>query len=180
MTFELLRAALTAHFQSGFARPAPTEEDPDATAEFFPVAWENRKFKQPASTWVRFTVRPGERFDASAGRKHKRTVGVCYLQIFTPEDGGTREGHEAADKFAEVFDNATVFLSDGSAIDCQAVTESILGKTGDGWHQTNASVSFRLDVFEPEPEPPPEPVSTLELVATDGETVIDAETDISE
>lgn len=138
MSFEALRAELTQRFQTGFVNAA------DPPASFIPVAYENVSFKQPSTTWGRLTIQQAGRDNAAVGTGFQRTPGALYLQIFSPEDGGTRLARQAADKLAEVFDNLS-FSFDGGDVIFRCVELVTVGKTREGWYQQNAVVGFWFD-----------------------------------
>lgn len=138
MKFEALRAELTTRFQNAFVNAA------DPPASFIPVAFENVAFTQPTTTWGRFSIQGGDRDNAAVGTGFQRTVGLVYLQLFSPADKGTKEAREAADKFAAIFDNLNFTFAGGSVLFRCASLQTI-GKTREGWFQQNATVGFWFD-----------------------------------
>jgi hypothetical protein len=143
--FESLRQALTGHFQAHFVTPAPTLENPDAVVEFLPVAYDNKAFKQPTTAWGRFAIRQGQRAPMGVSTTEFRTPGFVALQVFLPEDKGTKVGHEAADKMASFLDNASVPVPGVGAVLMRQCSYQVVGSTNAGWFQANIVCNFQFD-----------------------------------
>ncbi len=66
-----------------------------------PVEFQNQPFKRPQNVpWGRYTLLPGETEPAALGAeglKMERTPFVLIVQVFHPEDTGTRKAYQASD-----------------------------------------------------------------------------------
>lgn len=137
MNYEDLRRTLERHFKAAFQTGIPVA---------FPVQFENVTFRQPTGEpWGRFSIRLGDRSNASVGTTHKRTVGLVYLQVFVPENRGTKPATELADRFAAAFDDRELTTDGGTMVQFRSASSETIGLTGEGWHQTNLSVPFWAD-----------------------------------
>lgn len=143
--FEATRAAITARFQAGFVQ-LPVPDPPALPVEFLPCAYDNQPFSNPKeSAWARFHIVEGDRTNAAVGVDFQRSVGVIYLQIFVPENGGTKPATDCGDKLASIFDNAD-FGPAGLQIICRTVSLRRIGKHAEGgWMQHNAQVNYQAD-----------------------------------
>lgn len=144
MSFDSRREFITTMFQNGFTDPA------DPTKPFVAVGYENRPFTQPAgkATWAKFSVREGTRGAATVGKDENRTLGIVYLQLFTPENEGTKKAREAAQKLAEIFEHKSPAGAAG-AFTFRAVNLTPVGREPGGFYQFNATCEFWHD--EPAP-----------------------------
>jgi hypothetical protein len=141
-TFDPLRAALTGYFQAGFVKPGPGS----TTVPFLPTAYDNATFSQPkGAAWARFAIRTATRSNNAVGRDEQRTLGFISLQVFIPEDGGTRAAAVAADKMAALFDNQTIAISPGKSVIFRTVSQNTVGRLGDGLFQVNVTCDFQFD-----------------------------------
>lgn len=143
--FDTERATLATAFFNGFkvAGAAP-----------FPVVAENQPSPKVADNalWGRFSVRPGTGTAAEIGTVMRRNVGVAYLQVFAPMDGGTKPALDALDLFASTFDFARLPLPGGvGVIECEVSSVTNVGvDTASGRFQVNASVEYERTTFVPQ------------------------------
>lgn len=79
-----------------------------------PVHWPNRKFDQPDSTFAWVHIVLGEQQTTNLGdEKVFRHISVLQIDLFTPEDTGTKEIGEVADLLARNLREREYQLSDG-------------------------------------------------------------------
>ena len=106
----------------------------------------NTKFDRPdQSPWARLTVIFGTRSNAAVGGTKVRQLGELYLQVFLPEDSGTKVATDSYDAMATIYDNKNVpFTDDTGFILTQAVTSRPTG-IRDGYEQTTISAPFYSD-----------------------------------
>lgn len=139
MSFDSRREFITSTFQAGFVDPD------DATKPFVAVGYENRPFAQPQkATWGKFSVRENTRGAATVGKDENRTRGFIYLQLFTPENDGTKKAREAAQKLAEIFEHK-VFAGPAGQFTFRAVNWTTVGREPGGFYQFNATCEFWHD-----------------------------------
>lgn len=127
--FEAERASIEAKFATGWANRTP-------------VAFDNNRFVPPASgAWVRLTIIPGDSFNASLGINHVRNVGIISLQIFVPEDSGTRQARQLADQAAVILENQRF-----NGISTRAASLVRAGESG-SYLQFNLNAPYYRDVI---------------------------------
>jgi len=77
-----------------------------------PVEQDNLPFQQPVGqAWARLSIANGETTKPSLGPPMTRTPFILQLQVFLPEQTGTRKATQAADALAVL--NGTVTRSNG-------------------------------------------------------------------
>ncbi len=100
-------AAIRSHFAAAWTVPAPTEENPEATAPWTPVAWPGVSFTPPEdAAWVRFHIAPAHAHQASLGATGSRLFrgsGLIFVQCFAPLGAGSGEAEELAEAACAVF-----------------------------------------------------------------------------
>lgn len=132
MSFDSRREFLTSTFQTGWA-------------DFLPTGYENRPFSQPTGQpWARFSVRESSRGASTVGREETRVTGILYLQIFTPENAGTKKAREAAAKMSSIFDHRSM-IGGGGEFTMRAVNLTPVGREPGGYYQMNATCEFWCD-----------------------------------
>lgn len=132
MSFETARVLTTDYFKDEWDQ------------SWLPIVWENQQAPVRNAAWGRFAVMQGESNPmAIGGQGFTRGVGIAVLQIFVPENAGTKTFTQNADRFASIFD--LLRLNDGTTylhFDTAGVVDA--GKI-DGWLQRNVRVAFRRD-----------------------------------
>ncbi len=83
---------------------------------------------------------------SAIGAKEFRTLGIVFLQVFTVEEGGTRDAFVAADLLADLWDAKTIAAGAGTVL-FRAVGVKKVGRTPDGWYQSNVQAPFQFDLF---------------------------------
>lgn len=111
-----------------------------------PVAWSNLDFSPPSalSSWVRFSVLPGEAFHATAGAPGKNIIrhpGLIVVQVFVPFNSGSITAYDLADDVAGIFRN---YHSGGIRCSAPWVTP-VSPSAGEGWFQVNVNIPFVRD-----------------------------------
>lgn len=109
------------------------------------VAYENVAFDPPDPTssakWVRFTVINGESQTAEGGIQGStyktRDTGTISLQIFVPQNTGTKKSRQLIDSFNTIFEHKRF-----SGVVTYSANITPVG-VRDGWHQTNLTIPFR-------------------------------------
>lgn len=136
MDTEATRAAVFALFKAGWV---------GSLASGIPVEYPNTKFSQPANGhWARITMQLGDRESVAIGSTRKRQVGILTLQIFAPENAGTKTAHQAADLFGSIVDEKQLTPSPGLLVEFE--NTGLAGPfTNNGFAQLNATVAFRVD-----------------------------------
>jgi hypothetical protein len=109
------------------------------------VAYENIAFSPPSPSssakWVRFTVINGESRTSeggiTSGNYKTRDTGLVSLQIFVPQNSGTKKSRQLIDSFNSIFEHKR--FSGVVTYSASIVPVGVL----DGWHQTNLTIPFR-------------------------------------
>jgi hypothetical protein len=96
-------------------------------------------------TWMRWSLRPASTFPSEVTAQFDRTVGILYVQIFTPETKGTRAAHDLADKLKPILNEARVVTEDGALIRFDFVQIQYAGRDASGWTQHNCLVPYLVD-----------------------------------
>ena len=106
------------------------------------VSWDNVEFKATeVEEWVRFTVIPGDEFQASAGGSVNtfRLHGVVAVQIFVVPNSGAKRATELADIVSNIWRAVIV----GSAVFKAPKIKNI--GLNRGWDQINVMIEFHSD-----------------------------------
>lgn len=121
----------------------------------FPVEWEGGTPRPAnAKTWGRLSIQQGSVMPAMIGPGHTRSVGMVYLQVFIPEEGGTRAATLAADILSEALDRVQL-AQGGVEITFDLVGIMDAGRR-EGYTQKNISCAFTRDVYRLSETPDPE------------------------
>ena len=111
---------------------------------------ENQPFSQPSGqTWYRLTFRPGDTNRASLGgdKAMNRTVFLLILQVFIPEQGGTKEAYQAADVMSGL--DGRQISQEGLTVHFQTagLSKGAIPKTtpGSGWEAFNVTIAGHYD-----------------------------------
>jgi len=108
-----------------------------------PISWPDVNFNKPNSTWVRFSMKNNDAFQASIGspgnNMHRR-IGMVYIQVFQ------KEGRASTDARAKADAAADIFISNGlNGIQFRNVNARDIGADNNGWYQWNVSAEFEYD-----------------------------------
>jgi len=112
-----------------------------------PVKYENAIFDQPNnSSWVALTLLSGGGINASIGttRPVKRFSGIIQIDIYTPEQGGTKAARDLGDLVAAVFDNVQFSVGSSGTITTRVPSLSTMG-VQNGWYHAVVSVAYHRD-----------------------------------
>jgi len=115
----------------------------------YKVKFENTKFKPPVNTpWLALTVQDGEAFNASIGtaRRVQRHPGIIQVDIYVPENQGTKTSREIADAVAVIFNTVQFSLGSSGTISTRAPALQGLG-IEEGWDRKVLSIPFIRDVI---------------------------------
>ncbi|MGE6580398.1 phage tail terminator-like protein [Vreelandella aquamarina] len=128
-TFESIRLAIERRLASWDGVPVEYDGAPQTP--------ELKAAIEAKQSWVRCTIQHGASLVASiSNRPETRRTGIIQLQVFTPENRGSRPAALLADSLAAHFE----YHQDGhlttDAASVQRVGES------DGWYQYNVGVPF--------------------------------------
>lgn len=137
MIWDQLREDITTRFQQGFV---------DLTnAPLLPIEYPNHAAnKVDGEPWGRLAIRYAGRHNAAVGKGFQRTIGIVFLQVFTPENMGTKAAASAGEKMVTMFENQSLTMA-GGGIEFRTVELDPVGKTQDGMHQTTITVEFQHD-----------------------------------
>ena len=107
-----------------------------------PIAWPDINFNPPNETWVRFSMKNNDGFQASIGspgnNKFRRT-GMVYIQVFQKEGQASTDARAKADAAADIF-----LANDLDGILFKNINSKQIGNS-DGWYQINVSAEFQYD-----------------------------------
>ncbi len=135
MSFKTAEAAVQGYFK---------EKWKVAGNPITPIAWPDVQFTKPSGTWVRFSMKNNDAFQASigsVGSNYFRRVGIVTIQIFAKENGGAVDCRTKADLAANAFmDN------DLSGFEFTNVNARDIGPDGHGWYQWNVTAEYRYDI----------------------------------
>lgn len=114
-----------------------------------PITLDNEAYDPPAgSEWVRVSVRhQGSSLEAKGGmgsgglNRYSRS-GVCFIQVFTPLNQGTREADTLAQSARDIFEGTTLA---SNAIRFNDVIIREIGPDDGGWYQVLVECEFEYD-----------------------------------
>lgn len=132
MNYDKVRELLTTAFMSAWGAPGD-----------FPVTMEGQKFDRPKTTWGRWSVTFGQANQQSIGNSFTRVQGIAYLQVFIPEEGGTKAALDAATKLGLAMDRL-VLRAAPTFVHCQIVGVMNAG-VSEGRTQKNIWLPFYAD-----------------------------------
>tara|TARA_Y100001960_G_C14649059_1_gene814849 strand:+ start:54 stop:455 length:402 start_codon:yes stop_codon:yes gene_type:complete len=108
-----------------------------------PVAWPDIDFDPPDETWVRFTMRNNDAYQASIGNpgsNYHRRIGLVTIQVFQPQGQAGQDARVKADLAADIF------IANGlSGITFKNVNARAIGHDGNGYYQINVTAEFQYD-----------------------------------
>ncbi len=132
--FETARRLIYGHFRDLW-EPAP----------IVPVTYEGQTQKEDEDGWGRLSIAQGEGSEPTTGRRFTRTTGILYLSIFVGRENGTKLFNQCADRFAQIFNRATL-REDNVAVKFQVASMADVGAR-DGYRQKNISCGFTRDCY---------------------------------
>jgi hypothetical protein len=129
MSFEATRVAIESRVQTNWTTT--------------PIKFENVPFKETKDAYVALFILEGEGQQVSLGTPAtRRWPGVIIIQVFVPEDSGTKLAKTYADALAAIFDRVQFSSGNSGTISCRIPSVETVGAK-DGWHQTNVTVPFK-------------------------------------
>lgn len=145
MNTDKIRAALVKRFRDEWPAGAPTPSGEPELA-LAQIGMPGKKFTRPNNElYGKLSLQFGDREAVAVGAKRVRIVGMLYLQVFVPEDGGDGPAGRTADHFASKFDNESVAFIDGSGWIICAHVSPMGAAERPGYQQHTYSVSFYSD-----------------------------------
>ena len=130
MNFSDAEAAIRAHFNTEWN-------------SLTPIAWPDVQFTKPNGTWVRFSMKNNDGFQASIGAPSSnmfRRRGIVYIQIFQKEGQGSTDARAKADTAADIFIGQVI-----QGIRFYDVNARDIGADGNGWYQWQVAAEFEYD-----------------------------------
>lgn len=110
-----------------------------------PIAWPDLKFPIPdRENWVRFDCaeNDGQQVSmGSPGSNRFRHYGIVTIQVFQPQDQGSKEARQLATDALGVFMGAVT----ANGVYFQDVQGRQIGNDGNGFYQINVLASFYYD-----------------------------------
>lgn len=131
MSFEDTRAAIESRVKTNWTTT--------------PVKYENVPFEETTKAYVALFILGGEGGQISLGTPAvRRWPGGIVLQIFVPENTGTKTAKTYADTLAALFDRVQFSSGNSGTISCRIPSTETVG-VRNGWHQINVTVPFKRD-----------------------------------
>ncbi len=107
-----------------------------------PIKFENAPFAETTSAYVALYIRDGEGNQVSLGTPAlRRWPGLIIVQVFVPENTGTRKAREYADDIGPIFDRVQFSSGGSGTITCRTPSIDVIGLKF-GWWQVNVTVMF--------------------------------------
>lgn len=130
MSYETVSNTIRSRFNTEWGTSNPTVT----------VAWGNVEFDPPNAAWVRFSIVPGESFQASLGSTpYWRHAGAIIVQCFDLVNKGEKDALNMADDAASIFRG----WQSGSIL-CKSPFITTVGPDGK-YFQINMTVPFQFD-----------------------------------
>ena len=130
MKFGAAEAAIRGYFNTGWGSTTP-------------IAWPDLTFTPPNATWVRFSMKNDDGFQASMGdpgnNRHRR-IGTVFIQVFQPQGQASTDARAKADKAADIFLANTL-----TGVLFKNVNARDIGPDGNGFYQWNVTANFQYD-----------------------------------
>ena len=144
MSMEAARAEFTSRFTTAWAADYPT----------IPVAYQNRKFSRPTTgPWAEFRVIETSRTRKNIGTIQSRFVrvtGLISIEIFVPEDSGTKALFDMLSKASLYLEEQSIPLSTGRSVTTLVAKRSSDGKVN-GTERGTILIPYWLDEYIPTP-----------------------------
>lgn len=132
---EISREAITTAFKTGWGSTCL-------------IDWENQPFTTPqGGTWGRFRIIRSHALIpalSSPASFMKRELGNLYLNLFAPQDSGSKLLYTMADTFESIFGLTTLHVATGHDIIFGTTEVSLTGLDA-GWASLLATIPFRRD-----------------------------------
>lgn len=112
-----------------------------------PIEFENVRFTKPnGSPYVALFIRGGTGNQASIGasRNVHRWPGIIQVDIFVPEDSGTKAAREIADTVSGIFLNESFASGTDGLIRCQTPSYQDFGVTN-SYHRGVLTINYRRE-----------------------------------
>ena len=133
-TFDVLHDTINSRFQTFVETP-----------ESVPVQYDNFPFTRPLdSTWIRFSVLPGESIQISSGgdgSNRFRTAGVAKAMVFVPVESGTNDSLTLVDVINAAFRAVT-----DTGVTFRTPSVETIGRNGKWW-VTDIEIPFYADTI---------------------------------
>ena len=131
---------------SGFAEEAKAIETRLAAGwTTTPIRYDNAPFPETTAPYVALFILDGDGNQISLGAVAlRRWVGLIVLQIFVPQDTGTRLAKGYANTLGALFDRAEFPVENGGLIRCRVPSIAEIG-IRNGWNQLNVTIPFTRD-----------------------------------
>lgn len=133
MKFETIRNLIASTFQTAWNQTT------------LKVVQENQPAPEAHSAWGRFTVLSGATDPMALGDQSTRTIGFAVLQVFLPENTGTKKATDVGEAFAAIFNRRQ--LRSGTTTVSFLATSMIEAGGREGYVQKNFSVQFTADTL---------------------------------
>ena len=130
MSFNDERAAIEGRFASGYSNT--------------PIQFEDIPFAQPSTAWVALTILSGAGINTSIGgtRQVQRFAGIIQIDVYIPEDTGTKPARDIADLVDPIFNNAQFSFGSSGTITTFVPSYQTLG-VENGWYHAVVSVAYQ-------------------------------------
>lgn len=113
-----------------------------------PIKWEEHPFDVVEGTpYVALTILSGKGHQASLGGPNsalQRYAGVIQIDIFTPEDSGTKTAKQHADTIEAIFHHVQFSAGNSGTITTRLPWIHKMG-VKDGWHRFVVNVDYHRD-----------------------------------
>lgn len=110
-----------------------------------PIKFENVPFKETKDPYVALFILDGEGQQISLGTPAvRRWPSVIKIQIFVPQDTGTKLARTYADSLGTIFDRAQFSSGNSGTITCRIPSITHVGITN-GWDQVNVTIPLKRD-----------------------------------
>lgn len=110
-----------------------------------PIRYVNAPFKETDQPYVALFVLDGDGHQISLGPVAlRRWVGIIVIQIFVPQDSGSRVAKTYATTLAAIFDRVEFSTDASGLIRCRVPALREVGIIN-GWYQLNVEVPFIRD-----------------------------------
>lgn len=133
MNFETTRSLIATTFQNAWNQTT------------LKVVQENQPQPDTSAAWGRFVVLSGGAEPLTLGDQSVRLIGFAVLQVFIPENGGTKLASQCGDALAAIF-NRLQLRSGTTTVSFRTVGLTATGGR-EGYVQKNFSVQFRADTL---------------------------------
>lgn len=110
-----------------------------------PIRYENVPFRETVGPYIALFILDGEGEQISLGTPAlRRWPGVIKIQVFVPQDTGTKLARTYADILGILFDRAQFSSGNSGTIRCRVPSILHVGVTN-GWDQINVTIPFVRD-----------------------------------